>query len=129
MVESEKTLSVKEEELKNNEIDLVARTEWQEKAQAEIGLLKRELARLYEESRSLKLQLKKAKATATAANAVSEYQSSEEMAELRQTLHDETYEEVAKAFTYTTATTHSEWDLAYLKEHLVDQIAKWRAQL
>ena len=40
MTESEKKLAAKEEELKNNTIDLVARTEGLERAQAEIGLLK-----------------------------------------------------------------------------------------
>ena len=94
---------VREEELKTNAIDLVARSKELEKARAEIWLLKGELARLHEESRSLRLQLDKAKATM--ANVVSEYQSSEEMTALKQTLHDEGYEEAAKAFEYTVATT------------------------
>ena len=75
----------------------------------------------------MKLQLKEAKAVV--ANEVSEYQSSEKMVILRQTLHDEAYEEAMEAFAYTTATTHPEWDLAYLGEHLVDQIIGWRAGL
>ena len=40
------------------------------------------------------------------ANAVSEYSYSKEMAALKQTLHDEGYEEAAKAFVYTVAITH-----------------------
>ena len=48
-------MSVREEELKNNAIDLVARFEELEKAQVEIGLLKGELARFHEESKLLKL--------------------------------------------------------------------------
>ena len=55
MTESEKKLSAREEELKNNTIDLVARTDGLEKAQAEIGLLKGELARLHVKNRSLKV--------------------------------------------------------------------------
>ena len=71
LTESEKKLSAREEELKNNTIDLVARIEGLEKAQAEIGLLKGELAKLHTDSKLLKLQLKEAKAAV--ANAVSEY--------------------------------------------------------
>ena len=44
-------MSVREEELKTNVIDLVARYEELGKAQVGIRLLKRELARLYEEGR------------------------------------------------------------------------------
>ena len=61
--------------------DLVARSEELEKARAKIGMFKRELARLLEEGRSLRLKLDEVKAAA--ANAVSEYQSSEEMATLK----------------------------------------------
>ena len=49
----ENKLGTKEEELKNNEIELVAQTEKYEKVQAEVGLLKGELARLHAENRSL----------------------------------------------------------------------------
>ena len=124
LAESKKKLSVRKEELKNNAIDLVARSEELDKTRAKIGLLKGQLARLHEEERSLKLQLDEAKAAT--ANVVSEYQSSEDMASL---LHDEAYEEATKAFTYIAATTHLERDLAFLGEHLVDQIAEWRAGL
>ena len=127
MAESEKKLSAREEELKNNTIDLVARSEELEKAKAEIGLLKGELTRLHEESRLLKLQLEEAKAAA--ANVVSEYQSLEEMHALKQTLHDEGYEEAMEAFAYTATTTHLKWDQAFLSEHLVDQNAEWHAAL
>ena len=61
--ELEKKLLAREEELKNNAIDLVARTEGMEKAQAKVGLLKGELGRLHEVSWLLKLQLEEAKAT------------------------------------------------------------------
>ena len=71
LAESEKKLWVKDEELKSNAIDLVAQSKELEKSQDEIGLLKGELARLYEESRSLRLQLEEAKVMA--ANAISEY--------------------------------------------------------
>ena len=81
----------------------MARSEELEKAHTEIGQLKGELSGLLEEVRSLRPQLEQAKATT--ANAVSEYQSSEEMAGLKKTLHDEGYKEVAKAFIYTMATT------------------------
>ena len=49
----------------------MARSKELENAQTEIGLLKGELARLYKESRSLRLQLEEAKATVS--NAVSKY--------------------------------------------------------
>ena len=83
VTESEKKLATKEEELKNNAIDLVARTERLERAQAEIGLLKGELARLYMKNRSMEVQLEEAKVAA--ANTVYEYQSSAEMVALKQT--------------------------------------------
>ena len=66
---------------------------------------------------------------ATAAKAVSEYQSSAEMAALRQTIWDEVFEEAAESFAYTTVVEHSDWDLAYLGEHLAAQIAEWRVEL
>ena len=104
MTELENTLEAKEEELKNNEIELVARNQKFERAQAKVGLLKGELARLHTDNRSLYDQLDKAKATAT--KAVSEYQSSVEMAALKQTIRDKTIEEAAESFEYTTATQH-----------------------
>ena len=61
--------------------DLVARSEELEKARAKIGLFKRGLASLLEEGRSLRLKLDEVKAAT--ANAVSEYQSSKEMATLK----------------------------------------------
>ena len=71
-------------------------------------------------------QLEQAKATM--ANAVSEYQSSEEMAALRKSLYDEGYEETAEAFAYTVVTTRLDWDLTFLGEHLIDQIVVWHAE-
>ena len=55
LTELEKKLSAREEELKNNSIDLMARTEGLERAQVEIGLLKGVLTRLHAENRSLKI--------------------------------------------------------------------------
>ena len=46
-------LRAKEEELKSNEIELVARTEKYEQVQAEVGLLKGELAWLHADNISL----------------------------------------------------------------------------
>ena len=49
LAESEKKLLVKEEELKTNAINLVAKSEEPKKAQAEIGLLKGDVTRLHED--------------------------------------------------------------------------------
>ena len=119
-------MSVREEGLKNNVIDLVARSEELEKTWTDIGLLKGELARLYEEGRLLRLQLDEVKAAT--ANAVSEYQSSEEMATFKKTFYNEGYEEAAEAFAYIAAITHLDWDLTFLGEHMVDQITAWCAK-
>ena len=78
-------------------------------------------------NRSLKDQLEEAKVTA--ANMVSEYQFSAEMAALKQTIHDKAYEEAAEAFVYTTTTRHLNWDLAYHGANLAYQIVEWRAEL
>ena len=107
------------EELKNNEIELVARNERFKRAQAEVGLLKGELTRLYVDNRLLKDQLVEAKVVA--ANAVSKYQSSVEMATLKQTTRDEAYEEAIESFAYNTMTQHPDWDLAYFGDHLAAQ--------
>ena len=98
MADLENKLRAKEDELKNNEIDLVARSEKYEKVQDELGLLKEELARLHAENRSLQTQLNEAKEEAgtAAAKAVSEYQSSAKMAALRQTIRDEAFEEAVE---------------------------------
>ena len=53
MTELERKLKDKEEELKSNEIELVARNKRFERAQAEVELLKGELARLHVDNRSL----------------------------------------------------------------------------
>ena len=59
------------------------------RVQAELGLLKGELAWLHAENKSLQGQLNRAKDEAeVTANAVSEYQSSAKMAALRQTIRD-----------------------------------------
>ena len=49
----ENKLGVKEEELKNNEIELVAQNERYKRVQAELRLLKGELARLHAKNKSL----------------------------------------------------------------------------
>ena len=59
---------------------------------------------------------------------VYEYQSSAEMAALRQTIWDEAFEEAAESFAYTTATSHPYWDLSYLGNNLASQITEWRAE-
>ena len=81
----ESKLKAKEEELKNNEIELVARSEKYEKVQDELRLLKGELARFYAENSSLQALLNEAKEEAgtVTAKAISEYQSSAEMTALR----------------------------------------------
>ena len=50
------------------------------------------------------------------------------MATLKQTIRDETYEEVAKSFAYTTAVQHLDWDLSYLGDNLAAQIAEWHTE-
>ena len=130
MTELECKLGTKKE-LKNNEIELVDRNKKFERAQAEIRMLKEELAQLHAENRSLQEQLNEAKdeAKAAAAKAISKYQSSAEMVALRQTIRDEAIEEATKSFTYTTAVQYSDWDLAYLGDHLAAHIMEWRAKL
>ena len=92
----ENKLRAKEEELKNNEIELVAQSEKYEKVQDELGLLKGELAQLHADKRSLQTQLNEAKEEVgiAVAKAVSEYQSLAKMPALRQTIWDEAFEEV-----------------------------------
>ena len=65
VTELERKLKNKEEELKSNEIELVARNKRFERAQAEVGMLKGELAKLHADNKSLQDQLGKAKAAAT----------------------------------------------------------------
>ena len=67
----------------------------------------------------------KDEARVAAANTSSEYQSSAEMATLRQTIRDEAFKEAVESFAYTMTTQHSDWDLAYLGYHLAAQIAEW----
>ena len=126
MTELDSKLKDKEEELKSNEIKLMARNERFKRAQAEVGLLKEELARLHADYRSLKDQLGQAKAAI--ANTIFEYYSSAEMAVLKQTIQDEAIEEATESFMYTTPTQHPDWNLTYLGDHLAAQIAEWRAE-
>lgn len=70
-MEAEKKLAIKEEELKANEVELVAKAEELKKARTKAWQFKGELTRLCEEVRWLRLQLEQAKATA--AKAVSEF--------------------------------------------------------
>ena len=90
-------------------------------------MLKRELAQPDANNRLLKSQLNEAKEEAgtAAAKAISEYQSSAEMAALRQTIRDEAFKEAAESFAYTTATQHPDLDLSYLGDHLAAQIEDW----
>ena len=118
LVKSGKKLTTKEEELKCNELDLVAKSEELEKAQTKIGQLRGELPRLREEVRSLRPQLEQANIAVT--NAVSEYHTSEEMVALKKSLLEKGFEEGAQAFTYIVATARLDWDLAFLGEHLID---------
>ena len=78
MSELERKLKDKEKDLKSNEIELVARNERFERAQAEVRLLKGELAKLHADNRLLQDQAK-----AAAAKVLFEYQSSVEMATLK----------------------------------------------
>ena len=127
VIDLENKLQVKDEEPKNNEVELVAHNVKYEKLQDELGLLKGDLARFDVDNRSLKSQLNEAKKEIETATmkAVSEYQSSAEMAALKQTIRDETYKEAAESFAYTTTVQHPDWDLSYLGYHLAAQIAKW----
>ena len=50
------------------------------------------------------------------------------MTTLKKTLHDKSYEEATEAFAYIMATTRLDWDLAFLGEHLIDQIIAWRVE-
>ena len=81
LTELERKLAAKEDELKENKIELVARNERMVRAQAKVGLFKGELVRLHANNRSLKDQLGEAKATAP--KAVSKYQSLTEIAALK----------------------------------------------
>ena len=108
----------------------MAQTVKYEKLQDELGLLKGDLSRFDADNRSLKSKLTETREEIRTAvvKAVSEYQSSAKMAALKQTIRDETYEEVAESFAYTTAIRHPDWDLSYLGDHLAAQIAKWRIE-
>ena len=59
----------------------------------------------------------------TVANAV--YQTSENMAMLKKSQLEKGFEEGAHALMYTVATLRLDWDVAFLSEHLIDQIATW----
>ena len=101
-----------------------------ERLQDELGLLKGDLAQFDADNRSLKSQLDEAKEEigTVIVKAISEYQSSAEMATLRQTIQDEAFEEAVESFAYNIAISHPDWDLSYLGNRLVVQIAEWRAE-
>ena len=61
VIDLENKLETKEEELKSNEIELVAWTKKYEQVQAVVKLLKGELAQLHTDNRSLQTYLNKAK--------------------------------------------------------------------
>ena len=50
------------------------------------------------------------------------------MTELKKTLHDKSYEEATEPFEYIVATTCLDWDLTFLGEHLINQIAAWHVE-
>ena len=129
VIDMDNKLRVNDEELKN-EFELVAQNVKYERLQDELGLLKGNLAWFDADNRSLKSQLDEAKEEirTVAVKAVSEYQSSAQMDALRQTIRDEDFEEVADSFAYPTTTSHPDWDLSYLGNHLAVQIAEWRAE-
>ena len=131
VIDLENKLREKNNKLEANEVKLVAHNVKYEKLQNELGLLKRDLARFDADNRLLKSQLDEAKEEigAAAVKVVYEYPSSVEMAALKQTIRDETYEEAAESFVYTTAIQHPDWDLSYLGDHLAAQIAEWRAEV
>ena len=91
-----------------------------EKLQDELRLLKGDLAQFDANIRLLKSKLNEAGEEIETAivKAVSEYQSSAEMAALKQTIQDETYKEAVESFAYTTSIQHLNWDLSYLGDHL-----------
>ena len=60
---------------------------------------------------------------------VFEYQSSAEMAALRQTIQDEALKEPVESFAYTTIVQHPDSDMAYLGDHLAPQITEWHVEL
>ena len=76
VIDLENKLWVKDEELKNNEVELVAQSVKYEKLQDEFRLLKGDLARFDADNRSLKSQLNEAKEEigTAAVKAVSKYQ-------------------------------------------------------
>ena len=120
MVEAEKKLAAKEEELKANEVELLAKAEELEKALTEVAQLRGELTRLLEKVPLLRAQLDQAKIDT--ARAIPEFQASEEMAAIKKSIHDARFEAGVPAFTYTVATEHHDWDLAFLGEELSAQV-------
>ena len=57
-------------------------------------------------------------AKAAVVKAVSEFQASEEMATTKKSIRDVGVNVGAQAFTYTMATEHLDWDLAFLGAEL-----------
>ena len=125
----EKKLQEKIKELEANEVQFVDQKVKYKRLQDKVRLLKGDLAQFDADNRLLKSQLDEAKEEVgtVSIKAVSEYQSSTDMAALKQTIQDETYEEAAESFAYTTAIRHPEWDLSYLGDHLAAQFVEWRA--
>ena len=126
VIEAEKKLAAKKEELKANEVELVGKVEKLEKAWAEVRQRGGERTRLYEEVRSLRPQLEQVKAAT--AKAVSEFQASQETVVTKKSSYEEGLEASVWAFTYTVVTKCLDQDLAFLGEKLIDQVATWHAQ-
>ena len=53
-----------------------------------------------------------------AAKAISKIQASEEMVATKKSIHDEGFEVGVRAFIYTMASEHLDWDLAFMGEEL-----------
>ena len=108
VIDLENKVWEKKKELGNNEVELMAQNVKYEKLQDELGLLKGDLAWFDADNKLLKSQLDEAKEEIWAATVkvVFEFQSLAEMVALKQTIRDETYEEVAESFLYTTVIRH-----------------------
>ena len=56
---------------------------------------------------------------------VSEFQASEEMVATKKSIHDVGFDACVQVFTYTVATEHLDWDLAFLDAELNAQVVAW----
>ena len=133
MEEAEKKVAAKEEEMKSNEVELVAQAEKLEKAQAEVVQHAGELAMSCDtaaEVPTLRAQLEAAQdqARTTTALVVSEFLASEEMTKVKDSNYDPGFDMGMRAFTCTVATKHLNWDLSFLGSKLSALVDEWRDQ-